>query len=183
MIRLIMQVNNYLDKYRQRNLLIYCHTKIKFFAKYLQFFKKFLLILYLVTFNHIFSSKIWADENTEIKNSADINISIDELDQAELVILNKITAKSVRKLFNLDELYNFGNLSFQIDRCVKNTDLFNANNLALLSVYDQKPTQEKPLEKSLIFYGWLISSNLSISNIEHPVYEIMVMDCKKSITN
>lgn len=99
--------------------------------------------------------------------------TITELEQAEIIILNKITAKSIRKLFKLGEKHIFGNLTIQVERCVKNHDLFNANNIALINIHDDK-------EQS-IFYGWIFSSNLSISNIEHPVYELMVIDCQKII--
>ena len=43
----------------------------------------------------------------------------------------------------------------------------------LIKVFDHKTDGNK----SLVFDGWMDSSNLSISALEHPVYEIMPRDC------
>lgn len=93
--------------------------------------------------------------------------------KAKLIILNKITAKSELVEFRLGETKYFGNLSVEVKKCVKKTDPLNSSSLMLVSIFDNKPDDDK---KS-VFQGWIDSSNLSISTIEHPIYEIIPKEC------
>jgi hypothetical protein len=96
-----------------------------------------------------------------------------KMERAELIVLNKITAKSVKKAFSLGEIKFFGNLSIEVHKCVKSTDPFNANNLMLLTIFDNKIDDDN----LSVFHGWIVSSNPSISTLEHPVYEVISVDC------
>ena len=111
--------------------------------------------------------------------SSEINVPIVESESfsykqiAKIIILNKITAKSELIEFKLGRMRFFGNLSVEVHKCVKNTDPLKASNLMLITVFDNKLDDDK----LLVFNGWMDSSNLSISTVEHPVYEIIPMDC------
>jgi hypothetical protein len=93
--------------------------------------------------------------------------------RAELIILNKITAKSVRVNIALGEVRFFGNLSVEVHRCIKNPDPMDNNNFMLLSAFDHKIDDDNVS----IFHGWMLSSNPSVSTVEHPVYEIFPVNC------
>lgn len=93
--------------------------------------------------------------------------------RARLIILNKITAKSSRALFNLGEVMFFGNLSVEVHKCIKSTDPFNENNLMLLTIFDNRIDDDN----LSVFHGWVVSSNPSLSTLEHPVYEVIPVDC------
>lgn len=93
--------------------------------------------------------------------------------KAKIIILNKITAKSELIEFKLGETKYFGNLSVEIQKCVKNTDPLNSSNLMLVSVFDNKPDDDRVS----VFQGWMDSANLSISTVEHPIYEIIPKEC------
>lgn len=95
------------------------------------------------------------------------------MSRAELIILNKITAKSTRAIFNLGEIKFFGNLSIEVHKCIKSTDPFNANNLMLITVFDNKIDDDN----LSVFHGWVLSSNPSLSTLEHPVYEVLPVKC------
>lgn len=101
------------------------------------------------------------------------NSPLMKMEKAELIVLNKITAKSVKKTFNLGEVQFFGNLSIEVHKCVKSTDPFNANNLMLLTIFDNKIDDDN----LSVFHGWIVSSNPSISTLEHPVYEVIAVNC------
>lgn len=96
-----------------------------------------------------------------------------KMSRAELIILNKITTKSKRTIFTLGEVKFFGNLSIEVHKCIKSTDPFNANNLMLLTIFDNKIDDDN----LAVFHGWVISSNPSLSTLEHPVYEVIPVDC------
>ena len=111
------------------------------------------------------------DTPQAIENSKDSPLM--KMGRAELIVLNKITAKSTRKTFNLGEIKFFGNLSIEVHKCVKSTDPFNANNLMLLTIFDNKIEDDN----LSVFHGWIVSSNPSISTLEHPVYEVIAVNC------
>lgn len=92
---------------------------------------------------------------------------------AKIIILNKITAKSEAVEFKLGAAKSFGNISIEVHKCAKNTDPLKSSNLILITVFDNKIDNDK----LLVFHGWMDSSNLSISTLEHPVYEVIPMDC------
>jgi len=92
---------------------------------------------------------------------------------AKIVILNKITAKSELVKFELNKAESFGNLSIKVHKCAKNTNPLRPANLVLITVFDNKPDGNK----SVLFDGWMDSSNLAISTLEHPVYEIIPRNC------
>lgn len=96
-----------------------------------------------------------------------------KIGRAELIILNKITAKSARVNLALGEVRFFGNLSVEVHRCIKNPDPLDNNNFMLLSAFDHKIDDDNVS----IFHGWMLSSNPSVSTLEHPVYEIFPVNC------
>ncbi|MCP5375157.1 MAG: DUF2155 domain-containing protein [Rickettsiaceae bacterium] len=93
--------------------------------------------------------------------------------KANIIVLNKITAKSELVKFELNKIESFGNLSVEVHKCAKNNNPLRPANLILITVFDNKPDGNK----SLVFDGWMDSSNLAISTLEHPVYEIMPRNC------
>lgn len=93
--------------------------------------------------------------------------------KAEIIILNKITAKSKKEIFNLNKKRFFGNLSIEIHQCAKSKDPFYEDNLMLIKVMDNKIDEDN----IIIFNGWVTSSNPSLSTVEHSVYEIIPVNC------
>jgi len=92
---------------------------------------------------------------------------------AKIVALNKITAKSQEFLIKVGSSGYFGNISITVKKCWSNNDLYLPQNKILLNVVENK-VDEDPMN---IFSGWLISSNISASALEHPSYELIAIDC------
>lgn len=92
---------------------------------------------------------------------------------AQIIALNKITAKSQEIKLNKGESKYFGNIEIKVHKCIKNPDPYEPDNKILLTITEYK-IDEDP---AIIFQGWLFSSNLSISTLEHPVYEIFAKNC------
>ena len=96
-----------------------------------------------------------------------------QADKGKLIILNKITTKSTEHILKIGEVKFFGNLSIELHKCIKATDPYNANNWMLLTIFDNKIKEEN----LSVFHGWVLSSNPSLSTLEHPVYEVIPLDC------
>jgi len=101
------------------------------------------------------------------------NSPLVKMEKASMIILNKITAKSNKEIFNLGEVRFFGNISIEVHKCIKSTDPFNENNLMLLTIFDNKIEDDN----LSVFHGWVVSANPSLSTLEHPVYEVIPVDC------
>lgn len=92
---------------------------------------------------------------------------------AKIIAINKITAQSKEIILNSDEPKYFGNIEIKIYKCYKDTNPYNPDSKILLSVTEEKIDEEP----AILFQGWMMSSNISISTFEHPVYEIFAKDC------
>ena len=99
--------------------------------------------------------------------------NLKSLPYGEIIVLNKITTKSQKLVLQVGEVKYFNTLSIEINKCINSHDLINPNNFMLITIFDNKV-----MANSLsVFHGWMMSNNLSISSLEHPVYEIIPRRC------
>ena len=119
---------------------------------------------------------ILLDENRPILNPSD-NINdgseFKNYTNGKIIALNKITATSEKINFKVGEEKYFGNIKIKLHKCIKNLDPYNEDNYLLVTITEYK-IDEDP---NLLFQGWLISSSISLSTFEHPIYEIFAKDC------
>lgn len=114
-------------------------------------------------------------ERAEIFNAIENDGAVkwQEFNTAKLIALNKITAKSKELILKIGEAKYFGNIEIKVHKCLKSLDLYLPDNKILFTVIENK-IDEDPL---LVFQGWMMSSNISVSSFEHPIYEIFARDC------
>ncbi len=101
-----------------------------------------------------------------------------------LQILDKNTAKSLLLDFNVGAKKSFNNLDILVHKCWFSTPDRRAENKILIEVFEKKNEENSSLDSensknNRIFYGWLFSSSPSISSLEHPIYDIVAIKCKK----
>jgi hypothetical protein len=101
------------------------------------------------------------------------NFQLKPCSSGKIIALNKITAKSKELSLKLNEPQYFGNIQITLHKCIKNLDPYNEDNYLLLTITEHKIDDDS----TLIFQGWLISSSVSISTFEHPIYEIFAKNC------
>lgn len=87
--------------------------------------------------------------------------------------LNKITAHVSTIKSKIGKGINFGNLEIIPKICWKSNPEDEPEDKALLDIYEMKPSGQK----ERIFYGWMFSSSPSISSLEHPLYDITLVEC------
>lgn len=100
-------------------------------------------------------------------------------DSAKIIALNKITANSQEIILKIGKVSYFHNAEIKLNKCWKSPDQYMPNNQVLLSVTESKADED---QKS-IFHGWLISSQPALATLEHPVYEIMAVECRGNQLN
>jgi hypothetical protein len=87
--------------------------------------------------------------------------------------LDKITARVRRLEVKVGQAIPFGTLSVEVDACRKSPAEDSPESAAFLKITDSKPG-EKPQQ---IFSGWMFASSPALSALDHPVYDIWVLEC------
>jgi hypothetical protein len=88
--------------------------------------------------------------------------------------LDKITARVSRFDARVGQSVNFGTLSIVVRDCEKSAPEDRPENAAFIEIYENRPG-ERQLR---LFSGWMFSSSPALSALEHPVYDVNLLECK-----
>lgn len=94
-------------------------------------------------------------------------------DTALLQGLKKVTAETSVVEAPVDQPIAFGTLTITVKKCVKSRPEDEPENTALILITDQKPDGSE----ETVFSGWMFSSSPALSALEHPVYDITMLEC------
>ena len=97
------------------------------------------------------------------------NAFADSHNKAVIKIIDKVAGKSYVREVSKDKFLNFRNIVISYSHCITEKD--DNNNFASF-VYIKNVNQNK-----YIFKGWLLSKNISVSQVSHPVYNIKLLKC------
>ena len=90
--------------------------------------------------------------------------------------LDKITARISTFEAPLDEAVRFGTFEIVARACYKRPPEEPPESTAFLEIVDIRPDSPSiPL-----FTGWMFASSPAISAVDHPVYDVWVIDCRKA---
>jgi hypothetical protein len=90
--------------------------------------------------------------------------------------LDKITARISTFEAPLGEAVRFGTFEIVARACEKRPPEEPPESAAFLEIVDLRPDAEA-VE---LFTGWMFASSPALSAVEHPVYDVWVIDCKKA---
>lgn len=93
---------------------------------------------------------------------------------AVLQTLDKITGRVRTVEAPIDERIRFGTLDIVARVCRKRPPEEAPESAALLEIRDSKPGESA----QSLFTGWMFASSPAVSALEHPVYDVWVIDCK-----
>ena len=96
-------------------------------------------------------------------------------DTVRLRALNKITTKTQEITAKFGAVVRFGNLEIIPRGCWVAPPNKRPEQAGLLEAWYWKPG-EKP---SLVFFGWMFKSSPALSSLEHPIYDITMLECIK----
>ena len=112
-----------------------------------------------------------SDIKEKTKKQNNINAS-----HAELIGLDKITAKSTKFIVYLNEFKRFGPLEIKILQCGKVKKHNKVDDVAYMQVKDLTKNEN---EKVFIFNGWTFASDPSLTPFDHAIYDLQLINCKK----
>ena len=87
--------------------------------------------------------------------------------------VDKITGRTNTMEVQIGEAVRLGNLKVTAERCLKKPPEETPENAAFLLI--EENTQNDDYDS--VFNGWMFSSNPAISAMEHPVWDIWVLEC------
>ena len=88
--------------------------------------------------------------------------------------LDKITARISTFEAPAGEVVHFGSLEIVAQSCQKTPPEEPPESAAFLEIVDVRPDSESVA----LFSGWMYASSPAVSALEHPVYDVWVVDCK-----
>jgi len=96
-----------------------------------------------------------------------------------LRVLNKVSTRASILTVPVNTVYSFGSIDVHLAKCWKAAPEDHPETAALLQIWEKTGFE---IRRS-IFSGWMFSSSPALSSLEHPVYDIVVLDCKYPLTN
>ena len=97
-------------------------------------------------------------------------------DIAVLQGLDKITARITQIDAPVDTVVRFGTLDIMVRRCHKRPPEEPPEKTTYIEITERRPG-ERPVQ---LFSGWMFASSPSVSALEHPVYDIWLVDCRNA---
>jgi hypothetical protein len=74
---------------------------------------------------------------------------------------------------------NFGPLNVKVKTCKKAPPEETPESVAFVEVLDPRV---KELARQELYKGWMFASSPALSALEHPIYDVWILDCKNSAT-
>jgi hypothetical protein len=88
--------------------------------------------------------------------------------------LDKITARVSKFEAPVGASVKFGTLSIRVRDCEKNAPEERPESAAFLEIDETRLGEDR----TRLFSGWMFTSSPALSALEHPVYDVNLLDCK-----
>jgi hypothetical protein len=109
-----------------------------------------------------------------------MNIQSDKLKHIVVLQgLDKVTARIKTFHASTEEKTYFGTLTIQVRSCYKNPPTETPESAVFIEITDNVGGELV----RVVFSGWMFSSSPALSALEHPIYDIWVVDCINSLSS
>ena len=96
--------------------------------------------------------------------------------------LDKITARIKTFEIQVGITKKFGILDIDLQKCVYSLPLDEPESIAYIKVLDKSDKYSDTKDKLSIFEGWIFASSPALNAMEHPVYDVSLISCRKDKT-
>jgi len=88
--------------------------------------------------------------------------------------LDKVTARVLTFEAAIGQTVGFGALQITVRACDRTPPTEPPESIAFLDIVEARPG-ETPAD---LFHGWMFASSPALNALEHPVYDVWVLECK-----
>jgi len=99
-----------------------------------------------------------------------------QFDIAVLQGLDKVTARVSTFNASIGATIKFGTLEIIVRKCDKRPPEETPESAAFIDVWEVRPREFMVS----VYRGWMFASSPALAAMEHPVYDVWVLDCKNS---
>jgi hypothetical protein len=104
--------------------------------------------------------------------------TMNDMQVAELQALDKITARVSHLEIKVGDTATFGSLNIAVKACRKAPAENTPESAVFLQIWEQKPGEDS----QWVYSGWMFASSPALAAMDHPVYDIWLVDCKSTPT-
>ena len=112
-------------------------------------------------------------ESTESSEEPDGPAPMEVLPLVRLRALDKVTARTRTFEARVGSTERFGGLYIKTRACRKSSPLDTPESAAFLQIWEVTPDHKA----QWIFSGWMFASSPALSSMDHPVYDVWVLEC------
>lgn len=96
---------------------------------------------------------------------------------AKLRSLDKISARTTVFEAEVGSTLKFGEVYIKVQACRKAPEMEQPESAAFLQIWEVAPKGDADGESRWIFSGWMFASSPGLSSMDHPIYDVWVLDC------
>ena len=93
---------------------------------------------------------------------------------AELQLLDKVNARVSVLRATVDEPAQFGTLTLRVSACNARP----ADEVSDAAAWMEIRASRRPPDRQVVFRGWMFANAPGVSMLEHPVYDVRVLECR-----
>ena len=105
------------------------------------------------------------------------NAQAEQFNMAILQGLDKVTARVSTFPAPIGQTVKFGTLEIIARTCDKRPPEETPESAAFLDVWEVRPGEPA----ASVYRGWMFASSPALAAMEHPVYDVWVLDCKSAV--
>jgi len=125
--------------------------------------KNNLVLAFVITLAVFFSVRVFAQAEV-----------MEDYSVIKLQALDKSTARTVTFQAKVGSTIQYGSLFIKTQACRKSPPLEKPESAAFMQIWEVPVGKEK---SEWIFSGWMFASSPALSAMDHPVYDVWVLDC------
>jgi len=104
----------------------------------------------------------------------DGNAVYDDYKKVTIRILDKITADTTQYDLEIGNTVSYGSLRIRPMACKKSPPIEEPESVSFLQIWEKHINAED----RWVYSGWMFASSPSLAAMEHPTYDVWVIDCK-----
>lgn len=106
--------------------------------------------------------------------AAPARAAMEDMPIVKLRSLDKLTARTATFEARVGSTIQYGPLYIKVQACRKAPPIEQPESAAFLQIWEIDPKTEK---SEWVFSGWMFASSPALSPMDHPIYDVWVLDC------